>query len=176
LEELHPVSYLSPKLAAIGALDKGGYGVQALEPVRAGEVLAVWGGEIRDGAALAQLPEEVRQRSVQVEEDCYLVVTRFCPADYFNHSCDPNAGMNGQIVLVAMRDIAPGEEVCFDYAMTDSSPYDEFDCACGSPGCRGRITGDDWRDPALWDRYAGYFSPYIQRRIEQVRLQLLERA
>ena len=49
--------------------------------------------------------------------------------------------------------------------MCDGSPYDEFDCACGSARCRGRVTGNDWRDPLLWKRYAGHFSPYLQRRI-----------
>jgi hypothetical protein len=175
LEEQRPVSYLSPKLVWTGSMDKGGYGVQTLEPVRAGEILAVWGGEIRDGAAFEEMPEEYRRRSLQVEEDFYLVATRFCPADYFNHSCDPNAGMSGQIVLVAMRDIDAGQEVCFDYAMTDGSPYDEFECVCGSPNCRGRVTGDDWRDPALWERYEGYFAPYIQRRIEQIRSYMFQK-
>jgi len=27
------------------------------------------------------------------------------------------------------------------------------------------VTGNDWRDPTLWKRYAGHFSPYLQRRI-----------
>ena len=58
MEERHPVSYLSPKLAGTGSPDKGGAGVQALEYVRAGEILAVWGGEIRNTAAFDQMPEE----------------------------------------------------------------------------------------------------------------------
>jgi hypothetical protein len=28
------------------------------------------------------------------------------------------------------------------------------------------VTGDDWRNPILWKRYAGHFSPYLRRRIE----------
>lgn len=168
MDEQRPLSYLSPKLEAIISPEKGGNGVLAREAVSAGEVLAVWGGEVLDGTALDQIPEEYRRRSVQVEEDLYLVPTRFGPADYFNHCCDPNAGMNGQIVLVAMRDIEPGEEVCYDYAMTDGTPYDEFECACGTPHCRGRVTGDDWCNPELWERYRGYFAPYLQRRIERL--------
>ena len=31
-----------------------------------------------------------------------------------------------------MRDILAGEELCFDYAMTDTNDYDEFVCACGT--------------------------------------------
>ena len=64
-----------------------------------------------------------------------------------------------------MRDISSGEEITYDYAMSDGSPYDEFTCSCGSPHCRGHVSGDDWRRSELWRRYAGYFSPYLQRRI-----------
>jgi hypothetical protein len=73
--------------------------------------------------------------------------------------------MSGQIVLVAMREIAPGEEICFDYAMTDSYPYDEFACRCGSTRCRKRVTAADWRRIDLQERYRGFFSPYLQKRI-----------
>jgi hypothetical protein len=73
-------------------------------------------------------------------------------------------------VLVAMRDIASREDISFDYAMTDGEPYDEFTCACGAPQCRGRVTGNDWRLPELWRRYEGYFSPYLQRRIDKLRV------
>ena len=90
------------------------------------------------------------------------------PADYVNHSCEPNLGLRGQISLVALRDIQANEEVCFDYAMTDSTPYDEFECHCGLPTCRGTITGNDWKRPELWAKYAGYFSPYLQRRIDRL--------
>ena len=66
------------------------------------------------------------------------------------------------------RDIAAGEEITFDYAMSDVTDYDEFQCDCGTPNCRGMFRGSDWRRPELWERYAGYFSPYIQRRIERL--------
>ena len=65
-----------------------------------------------------------------------------------------------------VRDIAPGEEVCFDYAMTDASPYDQFNCSCDTPLCRGQVTGNDWMLPELQERYRGFFSTYVQKRIE----------
>ncbi|WP_345325886.1 SET domain-containing protein [Candidatus Villigracilis proximus] len=64
--------------------------------------------------------------------------------DYVNHSCNPNAGLSGQIGLVAMRDIEIGEEVCFDYAMSDTMPYDEFNCGCGAYMPR-TVGGNDWQ-------------------------------
>ena len=85
-----------------------------------------------------------------------------------NHSCNPNAGLSGQICLIAMRDINVGEEVCFDYAMSDSSDYDEFECHCGAPNCRKKITGNDWKLLELHKKYEGYFIPYLQRRIQSL--------
>ena len=166
-------SYLSPKLEARPRPEKGGCGVYACEWIRAGELLAMWGGDVVTGDTLIYLAPRVRQHTIQIEENLYLIPSRPPePADFVNHCCDPNAGLSGQIGLVALRDMAPGEEVCFDYAMSDGSPYDEFDCACNAPNCRGRVTGNDWARPELWERYAGHFSPYLQRRIDRLRGQI----
>ena len=160
------LSYLSPKLEGREHQAKGGVGVFAREAIQAGERLSVWSGIIVQADHLADLPDWQKKRSVQVEEDLYLVTTREDePADFFNHCCNPNAALDGQITLRALRDIAPGEEVCFDYATSVGSPYDEFECACGAPNCRGHITGNDWQRPDLQAKYAGKFSPYLQHRI-----------
>ncbi|MBM4422822.1 MAG: SET domain-containing protein [Chloroflexi bacterium] len=169
--------YLSPQLEGRLNPAKGGFGVYARHRVSAGELVVVWGGSVVDHQTFVTLPMELQSRSVQVEEDRYLVSNSpEDPADHINHSCEPNAGLVGQIALVALRDIKPGEEVCFDYAMTDASPYDEFECGCGMPTCRGRITGNDWMLPELQEKYAGHFSPYIQRRIERLKESLAQPA
>jgi hypothetical protein len=160
-------AYISPKLEPVNLPAKGGYGLVAREPIAADERLLVWGGVVMDADRLAALSAIQRRRSVQIDEGLYLVTpTLDEPADFINHSCDPNAGIRGQVVVVAMRDITPGEEVTFDYAMTDTTPYDEFSCSCKAPHCRHRVRADDWMRPDLQERYRGYFSLYIQRRIE----------
>jgi hypothetical protein len=68
--------------------------------------------------------------------------------------------------------IEPGEEINFDYAMCDGTPYDEFECECGCENCRGRITGSDWARPELWEKYDGYFMPYLARRIEALKAKI----
>lgn len=166
---VQPTGHFSPRLEGRLISSKGGRGLFAKERVRAGEMLLVWGGDVVTGEALRWMSPEKHRLSVQIEEDLYLVTPNEGPADWVNHSCEPNAGLVGQIVLVALRDIRPGEEICFDYATTDGSSYDEFECGCGKPSCRGRITGDDWKLPELQARYAGHFSPYIQKRIEKQR-------
>lgn len=165
-----PTAYLSRKCEVRGNDAAGGNCVVARAPIAPGEVIAVWSGRIVTTEALDTLPPDIRRHTVQVEEGLYQAsLTPDEPPDYINHSCDPNAGLHGQITVVAMQTIRRGEEVTIDYAMCDGSRYDEFDCGCGSPRCRGRITGEDWRDPELWVRYAGYFSPYLQRRIDSLR-------
>ncbi|HTD35286.1 MAG TPA: SET domain-containing protein-lysine N-methyltransferase [Candidatus Elarobacter sp.] len=59
---------------------------------------------------------------------------------YINHSCRPNAFMQtvrGHLLVLALRDIAPGEEITVDYVATMHS--DRKRCICKAPGCRGTI-------------------------------------
>lgn len=162
--------YLSPKLEVRLAPEKGGYAVFAIKPIAKDEVLAVWGGQVVTLEQVLALPPDEQGHTIQIYDELYLAPMDMVEsADNVNHSCDPNAGLRGQITLAAMRPIAPGEEITFDYAMADSSSFDEFDCACGSPRCRGRVTGDDWKRRELWKRYDGYFSTYLQKRIERMR-------
>jgi hypothetical protein len=37
---------------------------------------------------------------------------------------------------------------------------------CGTAGCRGTITGVDWKRPEIQRKYDGHFSWFIQRRID----------
>lgn len=161
-------SYTNPKLELRSCPQKGKFGVFARELVRAGELLSMWGGRIVTTEQLEEVDEETRTHGIQVDENLYMIpLTHGEVGDYYNHSCNPNAGLNSPISLVAMRDIQPGEEVCFDYAMSDESDYDEFECHCGEPNCRGQVTGQDWKLPEIQARYAGYFSPYIQKLIDR---------
>lgn len=147
--------------------DGTGHGVFATTDLPAGTLLAVWGGRIVRTADLAALSAQERHYFVQVEDDLHLLTpaSEVASADFINHSCDPNAGMAGPISLVALRDIAAGEEIRYDYAMSDSNPYFAFDCACAAACCRLRVQQDDWRREDLRARYNGWFSPYLQRRL-----------
>jgi len=84
--------------------------------------------------------------------------------DFINHSCEPNCGIRGSLQIVAMRDIKRGEEITFDYAMTESSSY-SMHCKCGKEKCRHIITGNDWMINALQKKYSGYFSEYLNKKI-----------
>ncbi len=160
-----PCCWLTSKAEGRAAPGRG-EGTWAREAIAAGEVIARWTGRSVGAAEFATLPARLRANSIQVDEDAYLVPPRLVAGDHVNHSCDPNAGLCGDRTLVARRDIAAGEEISYDYATSDGSPYDEFICRCASRACRGAVTGEDWRRADLQARHRGWFSPYLQRRID----------
>ena len=169
-------AYLTDKCEVQNHDVTGGRAVFARDVIEQGELVAVWSGRIVGADQLDELPPDIRRHTVQVEERLYLAsLSPDEPPDFINHSCEPNAGLDGQVAIVALHRIQPGEEVTIDYAMCDGSSYDEFECECGSTLCRGRVTGEDWRNPSLWERYAGHFSPYLERRIRALKRRRLRR-
>jgi len=64
---------------------------------------------------------------------------------FLNHSCDPNCEVDeikGRVWLFAIRDIAAGEELVWDYNLYDDE--DPAPCYCGSPKCRGTMYSREW--------------------------------
>ena len=170
LEWSRPTSH--PKARKGEASGIAGRGLHASEPISAGEVVAVKGGHIATTQTLKQLPDPLPNSEVQIADGLHLVAlteAEYEPVMLFlNHCCDPNVGFGGNIVLVAMRDVDAGKELTTDYAMFDD--YDgQMTCSCGALGCRGTIDGHDWERPELQHRYRGYFSWYLQRRIDSRR-------
>jgi uncharacterized protein len=159
------VCFLTPKARPTATPHKG-YGSVSLEPIAAGEVVAAFGGRCITRDEFDLLPASQQVRSLQIDEHLYIAgAPEPEPADFINHSCEPNCALSGNVVLVAARDIAAGEELTYDYATSDGSDYDEFECSCGTALCRGKISGHDWMLPELQLRYRGAFSPYLAKRI-----------
>ena len=77
----------------------------------------------------------------------------------FNHSCNPNCGLRGEITFVAIRDIAADEELTIDYAFVDNEDY-SFTCTCGEKCCRSVVTGRDWKRKEIQEKYLPYFAAY----------------
>lgn len=145
-----------------------GRGLFAVDDIAAEEPVCVKGGHVFDRAVRDGLAKTLGPAEIQIGDDLFIgpmtPENREAGMMHLNHSCDPNVGIVGQIAFHAMRDIAAGEELTFDYATGDDDDW-EMDCACGAQGCRGRITGQDWRRHELRRKYQGWFSAYLARRI-----------
>jgi SET domain-containing protein len=163
------VSFLSSK-SEVRASPIHGRGLFAREDIFKGEIVAIKGGHVFDRQMLSRLSPVLGPAEIQIADDLYIGPTtteeRESSMIFSNHSCDPNLGVEGQIVFVAMRDIEADEELTHDWAMTDSGDY-QMTCNCGAACCRKTITGRDWTRKDLQERYRGYFSWYLERRISR---------
>jgi len=68
-------------------------------------------------------------------------------ARWINHACEPNCEadeLDGRVFVHALRDIAPGEELFFDYRLMLEGRHtpqvkQQYACHCGRPRCRGTM-------------------------------------
>jgi hypothetical protein len=163
-----PLSYLSPK-AAVKSSPIEGRGLFATGEFQPGEIVCVKGGYIFDRAELGEIAAVLGPAEIQIADGLFIgprhVDEREGGMIFSNHSCDPNIGVQGQIVFAALRRIAAGEELTHDWATTDDDDY-TMTCRCGAVACRGVVTGQDWQRKDLQRKYRGMFSWYLQRKIE----------
>lgn len=139
-----------------------GYGIRARIPLRAGEV--VFRGEERPQriATRRHVRNNWHERDIETfRRYAYPVSGQVRilwderPEDWApqNHSCEPNTGYRG-LDVVALRDVAIGEELTLDYETFCNEDMAPFDCACGASTCRGRITGRPGNSVDLREREA----------------------
>jgi len=109
-----------------------GRGVFATRPIRAGDrLVALEGWQART----AELDDA--WFAMQLGTDLWLCSHGDSLDDCINHSCEPNAGFStGEPVLYALRDIAAGEEIAWDYSTSLAEIGWTLDCLCRAPNCR----------------------------------------
>ena len=158
-------SWLSPK-CVVAESPSGGLGVFATQTFAREELVCVWGGIVYSASEIEELSQQFphfRTHPVSVADGFYLASTSntvIDDAERFNHSCAPNIGVRGQIVLQARRDIQAGEELTFDYETTDLDPGG-FCCECRSPQCRGIIDGTASRSTVFQSQNNGWLAWHI---------------
>lgn len=153
-----------PQLA-VRKSEIAGEGLFATQPIPKGTVVAVLAGRKVSTTELNRLLQNPPVDAITLDEDEHLIL----PTDprptiaYGNHSCDPNLWWIDAVTLEARRDIAADEEVTSDYGTSTGVDF-EMACNCGSPRCRGTITGEDWKRPELQDRYGDHWIPALLRK------------
>ena len=162
-----PATWYDPRAVVQPSLIEG-LGMFASQPTGEGEVVVRLGGtEMSEEQFRAYSASVARYNAVQIGEQTHLVDVPSAIGG-MNHSCDANLWLADEATVVARRDIAPGEELTQDYALYTTSPtWRIAPCRCGAPDCRGVVTGDDWRLPAVQARYRDHFSPFLNERIRR---------
>jgi uncharacterized protein len=111
---------------------------------------------IKKGARVCEYdgPRFTKQEADERYKDRYItylfscggtVIDGFGSAMFINHCCDPNCETiedEGRIFICAVRDIAAGEELTYEYHLHDSDDA-EGDCHCGVEKCRGTMFSED---------------------------------
>jgi len=75
-------------------------------------------------------------------DDGKTVIDGFGMAAFVNHSCQPNCEtdqIGDHVWIIALRDIAAGEELTYDYNIYDAEPGEDSPCRCGAESCRGTM-------------------------------------
>lgn len=133
--------------------DVHGNGVFAVQDLAEGETLIEYKGEIISWKeALRRHPHDPAQpnHTFYFHIDDGRVIdgnVKGNDARWINHSCEPNCEadeVDGRVYIKALRNIAAGEELNYDYGLIIDEPYtpkllSEFPCWCGSEQCRGTL-------------------------------------
>ena len=93
---------------------------------------------------------------------------------FINHSCQPNMGFKSAGVFCAMKDVKKGEELTYDYAMSEinENGYNWIvECTCGTKSCRKQITNLDIfnRKLKLAEKYKDYLPKFALREVKHHR-------
>ncbi len=117
-----------------------GFGVFASRDIRKGETIFIFSGQIVPGN-IAKLPE-ANAYALQIDVDTYIDPQQGL-GRFINHSCQPNAGIVKNNVVIALQDIPINTEVRFDYSTTMLERFWTLECACGALKCRKVIKDFD---------------------------------
>ena len=143
---------------------------------RAGQLLLEHYGERVSFAAAASLAAD---HIMEVGPDLVFLPSRDID-DYVDHSCEPNCRLDyrddGRVFLVALRDVAAGEDLTFDYATTTTRagvaafPGWRFACRCGATCCRGEVGAAEDLSVDRLRYYAslGALAPHVLQRVRSL--------
>lgn len=168
LDSLNSESYVSPKVEKRKITGRG-FGLFAKEIIFKGEIVSISGGVVITKSQFDELKKYSLDYAYQIADNLYICpLNPTDPSDDWrmNHCCEPNCGLDGNTMFVAIKTIQPNEELTYDYCMTETDSDYTIDLSCGQSTCRKKLTGDDWKKSELQNKYKKYFSSYIKNKID----------
>ena len=117
---------------------KHGLGLFATRVINEGEVILAFAGPIISYQQV--LRKRTPDNAFQISRNRYVDLRK--PGVLANHSCEPNAGVTPDLILIALKKISKDEEITYDYsACMDKDTTCDFVCDCGARTCRKTIRG-----------------------------------
>jgi hypothetical protein len=116
-------------------------GCYTTTPIRKGQRVAEYTGHVVTKAEADTAYEDSPITYLFGLGDGTMVIDGHSTAMFINHSCDANCETEekkGRVWITAIRDIAAGEEITYDYCLYDGGE-DEAICNCGAKKCRGTM-------------------------------------
>ncbi|MBI3362016.1 MAG: SET domain-containing protein [Chloroflexi bacterium] len=114
-----------------------------------------------------QIVSEPTYQTIQIGPDKH--INDLGMLAYLNHSCAPNVVVDTRhLIVVAVRDIAPGEELNYFYPSTEWDMARPFVCLCGAPGCLRLVFGARYLSLDTLSRY------FVNEHVRQMALACLE--
>ena len=141
-----------------------GRGVFALRAFRLGEeILAITGPRVDIRTLSGPAWRALMDRGEPVQVGPYEYIEPGPPGRFLSHSCEPNAGLRPDLVVVALQAIPAGGQVEFDYSTCMDEDYWTMRCLCGTASCRGVIEDFRCLPGALQETYlaAGVVQAFI---------------
>ena len=129
------------------AIGRGVFAGRYFEPGQ--PIVTVGGPVLAVSEMLALGPDRAYALQIGTGEFLHLIP----PGRYLNHSCDPNAGIAEERMLIALREIVPGEEIRFDYSTAMRGDHWTMECRCGEYLCRRVVLDFHHLPPITQNRY-----------------------
>jgi SET domain-containing protein len=149
------MSTVSPKVRAGRSLK--GWALYARAPIAAEEVIVELDGPI---------VERNTETSIQIGEGVYMDGNGDID-DYINHACRPNGYVCfADMSFRALRPIAVGEEITYNYNSTEFDMEEGFICRCGAEDCLGLVQGFRYLDRQQRLALRPWLSPYLLAKLE----------
>ena len=136
-----------------------GTGVFAARGIKRGEIILNIKGEPKHWIVKDKKSSEAGPNWIGLGKNLWLDVRE--PAVFLNHSCAPNAGIRGRVQLVALKDIKAGEEIHFDYSVTEEDKLWEMNCKCGTSLCRKKIKSIQFLPKDVFRKYGQSIPRYF---------------
>lgn len=134
-----------------------GKGIFSTKNLKKGEMVFIVKGKEKDFFVKSQKDALTGPNWIGIGKNKWIDVA--APAVYLNHSCEPNVGIRGKVIVVALKNIKKGEEILLDYSITERESLWYMNCSCGSKKCRKVIRSIQHLPKEVFHKYM----PYVPR-------------